>query len=65
MVQVKDDGGLEHDGSRGGNENQMDLECILKVEPIRLADGIKERGRRDDLGVQFVQLGECSCHFLR
>lgn len=50
MVQMRNDGGLECDGSCGGNENQMDLEYILKVEPRRLADGLRMRykGKRNE-----------------
>lgn len=46
MVQVRGDGGLEHDSSCGGNENQMDLEYILKEEPTRLADGLYIRYKK-------------------
>ena len=48
MVQVRDDGGLKDDGSCD-NDNQVDFEYILRVEPIRLADELHMRykGKRN------------------
>ena len=41
MVQLRGDGGLKDDGSC--DNNQMDLEYILKAEPIRLVHELHMR----------------------
>lgn len=47
MLQLRGDGGLKDDGSCCGNNNQMDLEYILKAEPMRLADELHMRYKEE------------------
>lgn len=48
-IEVKDDAGLDHDGSSGSSENYFGSGCILKVDPITFASqlgcGVEKKGQ--------------------
>ena len=67
LVQVKEEGGSDHDGIRGGSESQSDSGYVLKVEltwfPARLMWAVKGREKSRKLQISQPEPMEgCSCH---
>ena len=44
MTQVKDDGGLDQGVIDKGNENTLDSQCVLMIEPTTFTDRSSHRG---------------------
>lgn len=43
IIQARDDGAQEQGGGKGGDEQSLDSEHILKIKPIRVPDKLKAR----------------------
>ena len=43
VIQARDDGAQEQGGGKGGDEQSLNLEHILKIKPIRVPGKLKAR----------------------